>query len=317
MVRRSSCWPYGSTLGKGLLPESLPLPGPGLPAGRSPRRSPRVRGRRRVRCAKRITMSNSTPETSAPSSAIESLSEETRRFAPPAEFAAQAIARPGIYEEAERDYVEFWACWARKLEWMKPFTSGARMEGAVRDVVRRRRTQRLGQLPRPPRARGQGRQSRLLLRRRARRSPDDHLSRVARRRLPLRQRPAQAGHQEGRPRRHLHADDSGAAGRDAGVRAHRRGAFGDLRRLLARFDRGPRQRRAVRRASSPPTDGWRRGNKVPLKRNSTIAMEQTPSIKHCIVAKRVGDEREHARRARRLVGRGWSPTSPRRASPSA
>ena len=36
--------------------------------------------------------------------------------------------------------------------------------------------------------------------------------------------------------------------------------------------------------------GWRRGKKVPLKRNCDIAMEKTPSIKHCIVAKRVGDD---------------------------
>src|SRR6185503_13520768 len=35
--------------------------------------------------------------------------------------------------------------------------------------------------------------------------------------------------------------------------------------------------------------GWRRGNKVPLKNNCDVAMEQTPSLRHCIVAKRVGD----------------------------
>ena len=56
------------------------------------------------------------------SQAIEALFEEIRRFPPPPEFAAKANARPGIYEEAERDYLEFWASWARKLEWMKPFT---------------------------------------------------------------------------------------------------------------------------------------------------------------------------------------------------
>src|SRR5262249_39542511 len=36
--------------------------------------------------------------------------------------------------------------------------------------------------------------------------------------------------------------------------------------------------------------GWRRGNKVALKRNCDVAMERTPSIKHCIVARRVGDD---------------------------
>ena len=43
--------------------------------------------------------------------------------------------------------------------------------------------------------------------------------------------------------------------------------------------------------------GWRRGNKVPLKRNCDIAMEQTPSIKHCIVAQRIGDDVFDARTA--------------------
>jgi acetyl-CoA synthetase len=47
---------------------------------------------------------------------------ETLRFPPPPAFAAQANAKPGIYEEADRDYEAFWASWARKLEWSKPFT---------------------------------------------------------------------------------------------------------------------------------------------------------------------------------------------------
>src|SRR5271166_4275361 len=56
------------------------------------------------------------------SSAIEALLEESRRFPPSPEFAVHANAQPGIYAEAERDYVEFWASWARRLEWSKPFT---------------------------------------------------------------------------------------------------------------------------------------------------------------------------------------------------
>ncbi len=35
--------------------------------------------------------------------------------------------------------------------------------------------------------------------------------------------------------------------------------------------------------------GWRRGKKVPLKDTCDAAMASTPSVKHCIVAKRVGD----------------------------
>ncbi len=56
------------------------------------------------------------------SQAIEALFEEIRRFPPPPEFAAKANARPGIYEAAENDYLAFWESWARKLQWMKPFT---------------------------------------------------------------------------------------------------------------------------------------------------------------------------------------------------
>jgi len=55
-------------------------------------------------------------------SAIEALLEESRRFPPPPDFAAQANAKPGIYAEAERDFEAFWAGWARTLEWSKPFT---------------------------------------------------------------------------------------------------------------------------------------------------------------------------------------------------
>jgi acetyl-CoA synthetase len=52
--------------------------------------------------------------------AIEGLLAEGRRFPPPPEFAAQANAQPGIYEQAERDYLAWWKSWADKLEWMTP-----------------------------------------------------------------------------------------------------------------------------------------------------------------------------------------------------
>ena len=54
--------------------------------------------------------------------AIDSLLVESRRFPPPPEIAKNANAQPGVYEEAERDAVGWWASWARKLEWTKPFT---------------------------------------------------------------------------------------------------------------------------------------------------------------------------------------------------
>ena len=180
--------------------------------------------------------------------AIEALLQESRRFPPSPEFAAQANANAEHLRSAERDYVEFWASWARTLEWMKPFSGALEWNEPFATLVRRRRAERFGQLPRPPRPRRPRRPDRVLLRRRARRPPRHHLWRAARRRLPLCQRPARARHPEGRSRRDLHADDSRTADRDARLRAHRRGAFGDLRRLLARIDRRPRQRRAMCRA---------------------------------------------------------------------
>ncbi len=48
--------------------------------------------------------------------------------------------------------------------------------------------------------------------------------------------------QEGRPRHHLHADDPGSGLCDARLHAHRRRAFGGVRRLLAGFARRPHQR---------------------------------------------------------------------------
>ena len=66
-----------------------------------------------------------------------------------------------------------------------------------------------------------------------------HLSRAARRGLPLRQCAEGPRRQEGRPRHHLHADDPGGGLRHAGLRPHRRDPFGGVRRLLARFARRP------------------------------------------------------------------------------
>ena len=76
---------------------------------------------------------------------------------------------------------------------------------------------------------------------------DNHLSGAARRGLPDGQHPAQPQRQEGRPRHHLHADDPGGGLRDARLRAHRRGPFGGVRRLLAGLARRPHRGLQVER----------------------------------------------------------------------
>ncbi|HEY7379574.1 MAG TPA: acetate--CoA ligase [Gaiella sp.] len=58
---------------------------------------------------------NDTPET------ISTLLLEERRYPPPSDFAAQANARPDVYD---RDFEEFWETNAReRVTWFEPFTS--------------------------------------------------------------------------------------------------------------------------------------------------------------------------------------------------
>jgi len=54
---------------------------------------------------------------------IDNLLNESRRFAPSPEFAAQAVAKPELYTDAAADRLGFWADQARDLlHWHKPFT---------------------------------------------------------------------------------------------------------------------------------------------------------------------------------------------------
>jgi len=57
------------------------------------------------------------------SSQIDHLLTETRRFAPSAEFAADAVADASLYERAAADREGFWADQARELHWHTPFTT--------------------------------------------------------------------------------------------------------------------------------------------------------------------------------------------------
>jgi hypothetical protein len=53
---------------------------------------------------------------------IENLLAERRTFPPDPSFTAQANAKAGIYDEAERDFVAFWERLAReRISWTKPF----------------------------------------------------------------------------------------------------------------------------------------------------------------------------------------------------
>ncbi len=53
---------------------------------------------------------------------IDNLLHESRRFPPTPEFAANAVAKPELYDDAARDRLGFWAEQARRLHWHEPFT---------------------------------------------------------------------------------------------------------------------------------------------------------------------------------------------------
>ncbi|MBV9737075.1 MAG: acetate--CoA ligase [Candidatus Eremiobacteraeota bacterium] len=220
--------------------------------------------------------------------AIEALSNEQRRFPPPPEFAAQANARPRIYEEAERDVESFWAGWARKLEWIKPFTRVLEWNEPFAKWF----------------ADGQLNASANCL--------DRHVKAGLGNRV--------AYNWEGEPgdRRTITYQElleevcrlaNGL--RALGVRKGDRVAI-----YMPMIPELPIAMLACARIGAPhsvifggfspdsivdrvndsecvaliTTDqGWRRGNKIPLKDNCDAAMASTPSIKHCIVVKRVGE----------------------------
>ncbi|MBV8154389.1 MAG: acetate--CoA ligase [Candidatus Eremiobacteraeota bacterium] len=221
--------------------------------------------------------------------AIEALFEESRRFPPPPEFAAQANAQPAIYDEAARDYAAFWAQWARRLEWIKPFESVLEWN--------------------EPFARwfsdGELNASVNCLDRHVRNGLGDRI----------------AFYFEGEPGdrrtityRELLEDVCRFANalRKLGVGKGDRVAIympmiPELPVALLACARIGAAHSVIFGGFSPESIvdrvndaacvalvtadyGWRRGNKIPLKRNCDVAMERTPSIKHCIVARRVGDD---------------------------
>ncbi|AUI49887.1 acetate--CoA ligase [Arthrobacter crystallopoietes] len=68
-------------------------------------------------------MSEANGTQPATSDALENLLQENRKFAPSEEFAANAVVKPGIYEEADADHEAFWAKQARELlSWNEDFT---------------------------------------------------------------------------------------------------------------------------------------------------------------------------------------------------
>ena len=122
-----------------------------------------------------------------------------------------------------------------------------RREGLPHPLVLRRQAQRRGELSRPPPDQARRQDCDPVGRRRSAAVGASHVSPAVRARVPVRECAQGARRAQGRSRHDLHADDSRDRGGDARVRAHRRGAFGRVRRLLARVARGSHRRLRLHR----------------------------------------------------------------------
>ena len=229
-----------------------------------------------------------TTPTQQPSAAIEALFKEARQFPPSPEFAAQANAKPGIYEEAERDYQAFWASWADKLEWMAPYKTVLEWnEPFAKWFVGGKLNASVNALDRHVRA---GKAERIAYHYEG--EPGDRwtisygqlLKDVCRfanglRKLGVKKGDRIAIYMPMIPELPV-----------AMLACARIGAAHSV--IFGGFSPDSivdRVNDAECVAIITADQGWRRGKKVPLKENCDAAMAHTPSVKHCVVAKRVGD----------------------------
>jgi acetyl-CoA synthetase len=229
-----------------------------------------------------------TTPTQQPTEAIEALFKEARRFPPPPAFAAQANAQPGIYEEAERDYQAFWASWADKLEWMTPYRTVLEWnEPFAKWFIGGTLNASVNALDRHVRA---GRGERVAFYYEG--EPGDRwsityaqlLRDVCRFANGLRKLGVKKGDRVAiyMP---MIVELPVAMLACARIGAAHSVIFGGFSpdSIIDRVND------AECVALITADQGWRRGKKVPLKENCDVAMRGTPTIKHCIVAKRVGD----------------------------
>ncbi len=221
--------------------------------------------------------------------AIETLSHEERRFTPSADFAAQSNVAAHIYAEAEKDYLAYWASWAKKLHWSKPFTQtlewnepfarwfgdgdiNASVNCLDRHVDAGRGDKIAYYYEGEPGDRWTITYQELL----------DDVCQFANglRKLGITHGDRVAIYMPMIPELPV-----------AMLACARIGAAHSV--IFGGFSPDAiidRVNDAQCVALITADFGWRRGQKVPLKNNCDIAMESTPSIKHCIVAQRIGNE---------------------------
>jgi acetyl-CoA synthetase len=220
---------------------------------------------------------------------IEALFRENRHFAPSAELAKNANAQAGIYESAERDPNAYWQSWADKLEWMKPYETvlewnepfakwftGGTLNASV-NCLDRHVAAGLGDriayyFEGEPGDRWTITYAQLLR--------DVCKFANGLRKLGIKKGDRVAIYLPMIPELPV------ALLACARIGAAHSVIFGGFS-ADAIVDRA---KDAECVAIVTADQGWRRGKKVPLKATVDTALQQTPSVKHCIVTKRVGDE---------------------------
>ena len=231
----------------------------------------------------------------------------------PAEWAKRAYVDDAkyqaMYERSIKDPDGFWGEHGKRIDWIKPFTKVKNDVASIRTTSRSDGSRTASPTSRsiastaicrsaPTRPRSSGKATIPA------KSKHITYARAARASLPLRQCAEGARRQEGRPRHDLSADDPRGGLRDAGLRAHRRGPFGGVRRLLARrlagriedcdsARRHHRRRGPARRPQGAAEGQCRRG-----------AATSAGCVKHVLVVKRTGGEVAWDAGPRRLAARG-------------
>ena len=219
---------------------------------------------------------------------IEALLKETRTFPPTKAFAEAANAKPGIYEEADRDYLGFWKSWAEKLTWSKPFETvlewdepfakwfgGGTLNASVncldRHVDAGRGDRIAYYFEGEPGDRRTITYAELL----------HDVCKLANgmRKLGIKRGDRVAIYMPMVPELPV------ALLACARIGAAHSVVFGGF----SADSIVDRMKDAECVAIITTDQGWRRGKKVPLKATVDVALEASPSVKHCIVSKRVGD----------------------------
>ncbi len=177
---------------------------------------------------------------------IDSTLRENRVFPPPEEFSAKAHIKSleeyeALYKQSIEDPEKFWAGVASDLHWFKPWDKVLEWNLPWAKWFVGGKLNLSYQLRRSSCAERAAQQDCDYLGGRAGRDSQADLRGVARRSAEVCQRAQVAGHPEGRSRGSVHGHDAGAGHCAAGVRAHRRRALGDLRRICRQRHCRPRR----------------------------------------------------------------------------